>query len=283
MAGYKLTTFDGVALPEYDGEPDLSPAEATPTLMRSIGGVFDTWGSTRRLPDMHTVGFTGTYLGETDFVIDEVGGYNINESGDFWIAGTGANRLRAQVDALLEKQGVRGLLVRQRLDDSVNQTKRARLVAVDWKPRTDERTVLAVVSPRFEVAQGAWKNETVTTSTKALAVAWVGLNVVNGGMQAVHDAVITITATNAISDIKIQRGGTIDLRFTGTIAAGKKLIINCGAQTVLNDSVNAYSSFSVGSKHTVEGWLPLARGTNALMISSNAIGSISITHYDQWL
>jgi hypothetical protein len=283
MAGYKFTTFDGVTLPEYEPEHDLTPAPVTTTLERSIGGVFDRYGSTRRLPNLHTIEYTGTYIGETTYLVDESGNFVVDESGNFIIAGDSVQWLRNQVDALVEKEGIRGNLIRQRLDDSANQWKQARLLTVRWRSMVEDNCIIAEVRPQFEIAHGAWKDETVTTTSDSLIVGGLGLNVENGGMIPIHDAIITVTATNQIAALTVTELSGIDWTFSGTIAAGTSLVIDCGAQTILNNGSNAYSNFTLNSGHSVEGWLPLPRGTSVLQIQSDAIGTFSVGHYDQWL
>ena len=71
--------------------------------------------------------------------------------------------------------------------------------------------------------------------------------------------------------------------WTGTLANGVALTIDAGAQTFLNGSTDAYSGLAYASAHTARGILPLAPGTNGLMITTDASASVSLSHYDQWL
>lgn len=65
------------------------------------------------------------------------------------------------------------------------------------------------------------------------------------------------------------------MAFTGTIAANKTLVIDCEAQTVLNDSVDAIANFT-GS------FLMLVPGTNYLVFTGSN-GTIKVDYFNRWL
>lgn len=283
---YRLDRFDGVPLPMYNPEPDFSQGSVESTLLDSVGSAFDYYGARQRLPRRQTISMKGYYAGVTTYLVDHAGNYIVDESGNFIIVGEGPQQLRAQIDALTAKQGVRGLLYRQRLDDTtVQQWKRARLMQVAHTRKVEERDVLANIGCTFESLMAAWRSKEASESNVELENGAVALSVENGGTVRVEDAIITITATMAtITSVRVQDAAlTIDWTWAGSLTVGQILVIDCGAQTVRKNGVDAWSGLTLNAGHTADGWLPLAVGPTPLTITCNVAGTLSIAHYDQWL
>lgn len=288
MAIYQIYQFDDVALPLYNPEASHDAGPSPSTLRASIGGTFDVYGTRRRLPQVLKTQVSGIYLSADDYVllVSHDGKYIVDHDGDFIATATALGYLRRQVDAIRAKQGVRGALYRRRWDDtSVVQWKTARLLAVRERGRPEQRTRYAQIDLEFETAMAAWRAETASSASGTLVSGGgLGLNVTADGNAVVEDAVITITASGAISSLAIKGlHAGIDLRYAGSIGAGSVLTIDCGAQTVLRNGANAYSGFSLGSGHTAQGWLPMAEGITPLVVESNGAGSAAISWYDQWI
>lgn len=287
MATYRITTFDGVNLPVYNGDQDISGAAVDSTLQTSIGGVFDTYGTRQRTAVAQKFTVAGIYAGtETTYEVDHTGKYITDHSGNKIITSTALGSLRGQVEAIRSRLGVRGTLLRKRWDDeTLTQWRTARLLAVNERSQPKGTPNMAHVDCVFETIHPAWRSMTLATVTKNLVSGGlVGLNKTSGGTAPVRDATITVTASGTITALRITCTAIgVDLNWTGTMAAGQYLAIDCGAQTVIKSAVNAYSGFSLGSGHTARGWLPLASGINVLLISANGAGTVSISHYDQWV
>lgn len=112
------------------------------------------------------------------------------------------------------------------------------------------------------------------------------ITLANGGNRTVNNVVISLTAGAAsISNIRFQLS-PCDFTFTGTVAAGKTLDIDCGTRSVLNDGADAYASLTLGGAHSVADWLQLAAGSNDLVMtySGNAGGdaTVELEYYDGW-
>ena len=279
---YLITTFDGVPLPLYDPEQDDSAAEALSTLLDSVGGTFDYYGTANRLPRKYGIEVSGIYVGETEYLVDDADNYIVDEAGNYIIAGTAVNRLRDQIQALRAKLGVRGTLTRIRQDDNVQQTITARLLQVRHDKRQQEMARLAKLTCLFESVQTAWQAASATTTTgNATDGVQMGLTVSNGGDVTVYDATLTIARTSGTITAITIVGSGISLAWTGSTTG--TLTINCGAKTVRIGSTDSYNGFSLGSGHTSRGWLPLAPGITPLVVTvTGGNATVTIRHYNQF-
>lgn len=288
MSVYQIYQFDGVDLPIYEPEQDLSTGAVDSTLLASVGGVFDVWSGYQRTPRIvkHTVGGIYEATDGTLYLVDHSGNYLIDHSSNRIITATGTQYLRQQVDAIRAKHGVAGALYRRRWDDTtVTQWKTARLLAVQERSDLQHRITLAKVDCVFESAMANWRAAAATTASGTLVSGGqVGLLLTSSGNATIDDATITVTAAGAITSLQfvcVALG--VDLRYTGSLASSNVLVIDCGTQTVTVDGVAAYAGFALGSGHTARGWLPLAPGSYALVVASNGAGTVAVSQYDQWV
>lgn len=281
---YQYTAFDDVALPLYNHEQNHDLMASESTLLDSIGGAYDWHGTDRRKGRKQLINLKGIYFGATTYLVDETGDKLVDESDDYLIAGDSQQMLQAQITALREKKGVKGTLWRNRLDDSTLEWKTARLLQVGWPRKWDDHAVLAEVTCQFETLMEFWHAATATT-TSGSATSGVALPLlVEVTGEQVDDATITITRTSgtitAVSLTCAELG--ISLAWTGTMGAGDVLTIDCGAQTVKENTTDAYSGFSL-SGHTAAGWLPIPQGNYvfyATVTGGNA--TVAIQHYNQY-
>lgn len=288
MAVYQIYQFDAVMLPLYNPQATHDAGPSASTLQASIGGVFDVYGARRRLTTALKVVVSGIYAASEGDVllVDHLGRNIVDHLGRLMLVATPRQWLRLQVDAIRAKQGVRGTLYRRRWDQaSVVQWKTARLLNVRERGEAAQRALYAEVDLEFETAMAAWRAATPSTASGALVSGGaVGIGVTAGGNAPVTDAIITITATGAISSVAIKGlHAGIDLRWVGSLAAGQTLQIDCGRQTVVSSAGNAYGGLALGSGHYGQGWLPLAEGITPLLVESNGPGSVSVAWYDQWV
>lgn len=280
---WQYVKFDGVNLPLYDHNQNHDPMASEPTLLDSIGGAYDWRGSQRRRGRKQTIPLTGIYVGETDYLVDELGNYLVDELGNFLIAGDPYQTLQASVTALMEKKGVRGQLWRKRLADNVLQWKTARLLSISWPRTWEDHAIKAEISCHFETAMEFWHAATATsTSVSAADGVPIGLTVDSAG-QVVEDAVITVTRTSGTITAFTLTGSGVSLSWSGSLGSGDVLTIDCGAQTVKVNSTDSYSGFSLGVAHTAAGWLPLSSGMNALVATvTGGNATVAISHYNQY-
>ena len=246
---YSLVTFDSVNLPLCMPEDPLGSGAVQPGLAGAAGGVFDRYNGRTVLPRVRPIDFRGRYDGSS-------------------------TALRTQLDALRAKVGVWGLLVRKRDDDSVLQSVYARLLSVDgtW---VLEDGASATLNLRWETGEPSWRAATGSTASGSVGGS---TSIVNDGTAPVVDAIITLTASGGAlvnPTLTIAALG-VALKWTGSIADTKALVIDCGAMTVKNDGANAYSGFSLEAAHTARGWMPLTVATHALAVAGTGAGSVGV-------
>lgn len=280
---YQIVEFDGVTLPYYNPEQQDNAAQVESALMQSIGGVADYYGASTKRARMYGIELTGIYLGETSYLVDESGNYIVDESGNYIVAGTAENMLRGQVQALRSKTGVRGALWRIRQDDDVREWITARLLSVTHDKRREEMGRLAKMTCAFESAHTAWRAATATTESASLTTGIASvLSAANGGDVTVQDAVLSIAYTSGtITRVNVSASGVV-WSWIGSLTSGT-LEIDCGAQTVRQAGVDAYSGFSLSSSHTAAGWLPLEPGITPVSVKvTGGAATATLTHYHQW-
>ena len=119
------------------------------------------------------------------------------------------------------------------------------------------------------------------------------LSVVNSGNAAVRNAILTITAgATPISAVHLTQSIGVDWLYTGTIAANKSLVVNCGVPSVKNDGADAWATFVLNpTTHTIAEWLrldpdPVApAGVNTVVVTLSGGGATSTatwTYSDNW-
>lgn len=141
------------------------------------------------------------------------------------------------------------------------------------------------VSFVFEPLTG-WRAQTATTTNSALDASPKTVTVANGGNLRVDDAVVTVTASGSpITALTVAISGVSEITWTGTLAVGQSLVIDCGTQSVLNNGVAAYSALSRTANHKVPELLRLEPGNNAVVVTRTGgdnASTISIAHYGGW-
>jgi hypothetical protein len=100
------------------------------------------------------------------------------------------------------------------------------------------------------------------------------VSVTNGGNVLVSDAIVTITAGNAALTAVAISCAAQGVKWTWTgagvnpnIAAGKSLIVDCGALSVKDDGADAFVYFALDAAHTARSWLQLAPGANNVIVT----------------
>jgi hypothetical protein len=281
---FMIYEFDGVALPQYNAEQDDNSATVEPSLVDSIGGVTDYFGPGQRLPRKNAIEISGLYFGETVYMVDEDGAFIVTDDGTFIIAGEGANILRSQLQAIRSKVGVRGTLKRKRQDDGAVEWITARLLRIEHPHKQEEMARRADVTCAWESAMGAWRAETMTTTSKSCSAASNALTVSNSGDVQVRDAIFTFTASAAVSSVRVECVALgVDWTWTGALSSGQALVVDAGAQTVRKAGSDAYSGFVFNSAHSAAGFLPLDPGANPLVVTVDGTGTAKVEHYNQWL
>jgi hypothetical protein len=290
MSSYQIYEFDGVALPLYNANQDLSTGIVDSPLIASAGGIVDVWPGIQRAPRSTKLSVSGIYASPegTLMLVDYTGAQIVDHAGNRIYIATAPQHLRQQVDALRAKTGVVGRLWRRRWDDqAVAQWKTARLMSVAERSDRQHRTIMAQVECAFECPMANWRDASADVLTANLSSGGqVGMLLDSSGNATIDDSTLTIAAVGgAISAITIAVPDLgIDLRWTGSLADGRTLTIDCGAQVVrIGSSTGVYSGFSLGPGHTARSWLPLPPGLWAMLVGADGPGTVQSSHFDQWV
>lgn len=189
-------------------------------------------------------------------------------------------------------------------EDTTLEWVQARLVniaadrSVENRQHIDITTTFEVYSPYWRGALvGAWfldngeyfdtglyldsGNEvTIDSSPKAITETRTGSAIV-------MDTKFIITAGSAaITALTIACADNgWEMTYTGTIAIGKMLIIDCGGCYVLNDNADDYAHFALTSNHTINEWSRLIQGDNDITVTitgGSTDSTISLNYYEGW-
>lgn len=277
---YKLYQFDGITLPSASPDDDISTGAVDAALIDVPGGAVDAWGATAKDPRKQIISQSGLVFGIDTYLVDESGNHILDDLGNIIAIGTAANMERLQVDALKRLNGRRATLTRKRLDDSVIHWKTARLLGVQHN-QTARGAAVSLLRSTFETAMVGWRGATEQRATVTYPTGNT-IIVTNQGDFQINDAVFAITVSSTVTAVQVTSTTGIDLRWTGSAAAGYSLVIDAGKQSVLLAGANAYSGFSLGTGHTVAGWLPLPVGNTTLALTITGAGLVEVIYYDQY-
>jgi len=125
----------------------------------------------------------------------------------------------------------------------------------------------------------------MATEGTTLAASPQAMTITNDGDATCVNAIITVTAGSAAITALTLATDDAELSYSGTIAIGKELVIDCGALSVKNDGAAAYAGFTWTGNHTSRWWLPLYSGDNTLTVTwtgGSTDSEIKVEFYDAW-
>ena len=285
---WEIFEFEGVSLPTYDVERQADPGQVDPSLLDSIGGVSNYFGDIRQLPRRATINLRGIYVGEQAFEVGHDGAYIDGHDDALIVTHDAYTDLRSQIAALWRQLGVYGQLWRRwHTDATKKQWKQARLLHVPWQQSYGDVGLMANVSCVFETEQIAWREETQQSVSESVADGVLKqVSAHNDGDVPINDAVLTVTRTSGTitSFTVVSTALGVDFVWTGTIGAGESVVLNNGSQTIKRGTTDVYSGLTLNAGHTVDGWLPLRRGSNPLIVQVNGgAATVAVTYYHQRL
>lgn len=248
----------------------------------------------------------------TDFVATPIGGYDqrvddesldlpANITKRYTIYASTPEEVQTQLDALRALRGTRAKLWARTYTDEVRFVW-ARLQRVEYR-RTNKNFNVQPVSLTWRVGNQHWRGHDHTEwdldegyylddglyldddgYTFTLDTAPYYATVTNGGNRATQDVRFTITAVATPITVITLSTGLAEFTYTGSVAVGDQLIIDCGAQQVLNDGADAYVGFSFGATHGIEEWMLLEPGDNIIEIARTGgnNSTILIEFQDRW-
>jgi hypothetical protein len=261
------------------------PAAARPSVVPTINGSFDAAGLGRagtQLP--YQLSYTAAVVNATDTAA----------------VLTTIDALRAQTDSYNE--------LWLTMANGTTRWAMARLVNVSPTMGATQRTVI-MFNALFEVATvwhgtvyGAWAVDTgpeaapvigfasglyaKMTSAMTLTATPASVNLANAGNAPIYDLGLIIEAgSTAITYLKLTTPHGVGLEYTSTIAAGARLIIDGGAQTITNNGADAFNGLQRLSTHTIPGWFYLPAAAEVLTVTfTGGVGDSLIlpVYADRW-
>lgn len=259
---YTLTEFASVALPTMMPIEDVGSGKAMTRPLQSPGKLFDPLRADRAVIGKGQIDRQSLIHSTTEAV--RVSEYKT---------------LRGLL-------GVRGRLHRQQDGEATSEWVVARLVQATSRRSVKDynhceiRMIFEKYSPywRDQAPVGEWYlndgevlNDGLVLdseeTTFTLDVSPKTLAVTNDGNAILIGLKFHLVAGSAnITALKIATDET-EIDYTGTIAAGQGLLIDCGARSVLNNGSNDRANFSLGSGHIINEWFRLHPGESPVTIT----------------
>jgi hypothetical protein len=266
---YKLETFGTYTLPNYDPENDLGAGDPNlSTIDLPGGGAFDALGSDPA----------------------PIGAYDLMKRCTAYNEDVAA--LKADFYNLRSWYGKRDKLYRRIFSDNSLEWAYARFKRMRGtrKPGDKFGYQLELI---FEVLSPTWSGAVHShLFTKAQIAAASGvISLTNAGNVNQDDVIITVTGsgsniTGVVAKKTSASGSTIynDLTWTGVLAAGQQLVIDCGAYTVKKQGdPAAYDTFALGAGHQADQWFRLWASANRIEVAitgGDNAATIKFDYYD---
>ena len=235
-------------LPVLDADQAIGP-DVIPSVNIALpgGGTFNVRGTDQALPSGHTVTARGFYQAASEAA------------------------LQVLVDAMQAWTGKRSKLWLYCADTTV-RWRYARLLSAPLQHLADGHgRFKQSMDLTFELGDMLWYGQTINEDTITLNASPKSAEINNAGNQVVRDVIITVTAkTSAITQLDIANaevGHVSNIRFSGTIAIDKSLVIDCGAMTVENDGADAWNDLNRQTTHVINEWLRLMPTNNTITVT----------------
>lgn len=282
---YRLIRFGTVSLEHYN-QVDTVGTGVTPTAYQALpdGGALDNFGDQQKHPGA------------------------VERSISRRLRGTSQANLESLFLQLSALRGTRAKLFRRTVSGDIHW-QYARLIELSAQ-RNYELTqykLLQDIELRFVTQEATWRGDLGgvwyldsgeyldsglaydSGESYALDASPKSINIVIGtdkGRAPIRAVRIKVTAGNApITAMTIARSGGESLTFSGTLAAGKSLVIDTGTLQVTNDGNDAYASMVFSPTANMAVWFSLQAGTNALTVTFSGGGTgstIDFTYYEAW-
>lgn len=257
---YRIFRFGTLTLPVLEASHEVGAGASKASIIETPSGQVDLLGTERAARTMHTISYECRIYGTETSIQAQLGALKA---------------LRGTADRLYRRNADRTIHWTWARLDSVNATHGSRngrnmgvmlnfiILSQTWNG--DNHDGGWVLDDGEYLDYGLYLNSAdfywmLNTSPRTVTVT-------NGGNATARSCIVTVTAGSAaITALRMQFTG-VDVNWSGTLASGDKLVIDCGARTVTNDGVDAYSGFVLGAGHVNEDWLPLAPGATDVTVT----------------
>jgi hypothetical protein len=279
---YILERFGTLTIPDYEPAQDVGTGAAKPTVLALPGGgLYDAFGTEQVPRQGYSVGCDGFYWEASDTALKTTS-YS-------WRAMIGKrDKLYRRVDGTADVEWAYARLV--------NISSRRTPQHDEWLPYGFEFLVLSPNWSGYRHGDG-WlldageyfdtglvfdeaTGDVFTITSPQTCV------VNNAGNARVTNAILTIHAGSAnITVASVVVTGISSFTWTGVLAAGKNLVIDCGKAMIHNDGADAYSGMALNATHYIDDWLRLEPGNNSVIVSLTggaADSTIAFEFYDGW-
>ena len=260
---YRITAFGGVTITPTG--MDIGRSEIRDPYAPTISGVFDTLGTNRARQDLPRL-------------------LPVRAQ----VEATSAAALKTAWDSVLALHGTSGTLTRTS-DSAVAHTisARCRRIQADRTPHDRFRIPYII---EFDLLADVWDGA-AHTETITLDASPKSQDCDNDGNGIVRAVTITVTASGspitAVIIENLEKGHVSKIKYAGSIAVGQSLVIDCGATTIRNNGVNAYTmAFTLESGHSIREWLRLMPGANTIRVTRTGGDNAStcvLTYNDGWV
>ena len=263
---YWITTFGSTALSMVSAVQDTGLGAAALGLVALPGGgVHDPYGA-----DRAPVSLPYRLVIQADVVAADMAAMRTALYGLRALHGQRARLYRTPDDGALDSEWcwarLENLRVTRRTDNLLDQP----------------------VTLEFAVLSHPWSGADQTIDT-VLDVTPKSIVCANAGNARVRDIVLSVTArTSAITVLEVVADtptGWMQWAWTGTLAVGSTLEVDCGAQTVRVNGADDYGAWARNPLHGVAEWLRFDPGNTTVTVERTGGGAdteIEIAYSDGW-
>lgn len=193
--------------------------------------------------------------------------------------GTGGTALATDLNTLKALFGLpgEGTLARRMAGQTADWTIAAEVAAVvDMQPLSHQAYAFVV---EFLCADPYWQGESYSVTETDIASSPATFAVSNNGT-AINERA-TITVAGVITNPKIQVGD-VWVQYTGTVASGKTLVIDCENFTATYDGSDGTANITHGG---AVAWLRLLPGSNTVTVTGSSLTTpdVTVAFRELWL
>lgn len=252
---YRLSAFNGGVLPTGMPKTPVGTAPSVDDVISLPGGGFFDGGNQRAGPKLpYDISYQAKLLESTP------------------------GSLESDFKLLRHQRGLRAPLERTN-SDATTEWCTARLLEVQAvrEPRHQQHLDVTLT---FRI-ESLWYGTEHDVSWM-LVDATQTILVTTGGSASCREIVLTITATGTpITGLTVS-GPSSEFTWTGTLAVGTSLVIDCGQCTIKNAGVDAYNGFTLTANHEIDDWLLLPEAGWCFVTIARTGGDSASTARIQW-